>query len=300
MEGHAQKFMNRLLDELSQPTECKFCGSKRIVKYGHYRGFQRWFCNSCRRKFTESDAPSGMRTSAVQIAAALSMFYEGMSLNGIRRHLEQTYRNHPSDSTVYGWIVKFTKIAISAAKDYKPVVGNTWVADETVLKIGGHRLDPQKKGVWFWDIIDAKTRFLLASHISSARTANDAILLMEKALERAGKFPQVVITDKLQAYLDATITVFGAKTTEHIQSKGFTVKPNTNLIERFHGTLKARTKVMRGLKKRDTAKLIMDGWLIHYNFLRPHEALKNKTPAEKAGIKVPFKSWLDIVKLGGK
>jgi hypothetical protein len=39
----------------------------------------------------------------------------------------------------------------------------------------------------------------------------------------------------------------------------------------------------------------MDGWLVHYNFLRAHEALKGKTPAEKAGIKFPYRNWLDVV-----
>jgi hypothetical protein len=60
--------------------------------------------------------------------------------------------------------------------------------------------------------------------------------------------------------------------------------------------LKARTKVMRGLKTRKSAKLITDGWLVHYNFFRPHEALGDKTPAEKAGIKFPVRNWLDIIK----
>jgi len=52
---------------------------------------------------------------------------------------------------------------------------------------------------------------------------------------------------------------------------------------------------MRGLKTRKSAKLITDGWLVHYNFFRPHEALGDKTPAQKAGIKFPFRNWLDIV-----
>jgi len=55
---------------------------------------------------------------------------------------------------------------------------------------------------------------------------------------------------------------------------------------------------MRGLKKKETARLIMDGWLVHYNFFRPHESLRGKTPSEKAGIKFPFKNWLDAVRKG--
>lgn len=53
---------------------------------------------------------------------------------------------------------------------------------------------------------------------------------------------------------------------------------------------------MRGMKSIKTAKLLMDGWLVHYNFFREHESLGDRTPAEKAGIKFPYRNWLDVVK----
>jgi transposase-like protein len=37
---------------------------------------------------------------------------------------------------------------------------------------------------------------------------------------------------------------------------------NNNLIERFHGTLKSRTKVLRGLKSAQTAEDFTDAWLV--------------------------------------
>jgi transposase-like protein len=274
-----------------QPEGCKFCGSKRIVRYGHYRRIQRWWCKDCRRKFVDNEALPRMKTPIPQIALALSMFYEGMSLNGIRRNLDQNYGMYPSDSTVYGWIVRFTRVAIEKATELQANVGSLWVADETMLKIEG-------KKVWFWDCIDDRTRFLLASHMSLTRTTKDARMLMLAAAQTTGCTPKTIITDKLAAYLDGIELAFGANT-RHVQSQGFRIQPNTNLIERFHGTLKQRTKVMRGLKKRSAAKLIMDGWLVHYNFFRPHEALGNKTPAEKAGIRFPFRNWADVVKNGG-
>jgi transposase InsO family protein len=32
--------------------------------------------------------------------------------------------------------------------------------------------------------------------------------------------------------------------------------------------------------------IMLKGWFVHYNFLRPHSSLKGKTPAEAAGIKL--------------
>lgn len=133
--------------------------------------------------------------------------------------------------------------------------------------------------------------------MSISRTTKDAEKLMTKALESADKAPKVIITDKLAAYLDGIELVFGADT-QHQQGGPFDVQHNTNLIERFHGTLKARTKVMRGMHNKETARLIMDGWLMHYNFFRPHEALENKTPGQVAKADYPFKNWLEVIQHG--
>ena len=266
---------------------CKYCGGHNVIKWGTFKGRQRFWCKDCERKFADNDALPNMQTPIDQVGAAIGMFYEGQSLNSARRLLTQIYSSYPSDSTIYRWIARFTKRAVNEAKNYKPDVGDTWVADETVLDIDG-------KNVWFWDIIDSKTRYLLASHISRTRTTADARQLMKLASVRAGKTPKVVLTDKLRAYLDGIELTFGADT-KHIQSKPFTIDNNTNLIERFHGTLKDRTKVMRGLKDIRSAKLFTQGWLLHYNYVRPHEALQDKTPAQIAGVKYPYRNWQDIV-----
>jgi transposase-like protein len=73
------------------------------------------------------------------------MYYGGMSLGEIRRHCEQQYGTFPSRSTLYRWLSKFSRIAINEAKKYTPKVGDIWVADETVLKVEGKKLDRLKK-----------------------------------------------------------------------------------------------------------------------------------------------------------
>lgn len=266
---------------------CKFCGSRHIVKFGKFRGVQRFWCKVCKRKFVDNDALPSMRTPVRQVSAILSMWYGGMPLKEIKRHSEQQFNTFPSRSTLYRWLTRFTKIAVKEAKKHTPQVGDVWIADETVLKISG-------KNFWFWDIIDAKTRFLLASHMSRARTIRDARTLVDKAATTAKKTPKVIITDKLLAYLDGIELAFGADT-KHIQSKPFEDKDSTNIIERFHSTLKTRTKIVRGFKDLHTAKLLLDGWLVHYNFFRTHETLGDHTPAKAAGIEFSFRDWIAVV-----
>jgi transposase-like protein len=80
------------------------------------------------------------------------------------------------------------------------------------------------------------------------------------------------------------------------QQKESSPSDSTNKIERWHGTFKDRTKVMRGFKSPETANNVLQGWLVYYNYFRPHESLDGKTPAEVAKTSLPYKNWLDVVK----
>ena len=268
---------------------CKYCGSPSVVKYGFVQGVQKYLCKDCRRKFSANDHLFHMRTPASQVSDALSMYYSGMSIAEVCDHILARTGSRPSTKTVYAWIDKYTQEATERFRDYKPVVGDVWVADETVLRIDG-------ANVWLYDIIDSKTRFMLASRVATARTTQDARLLMESAAEVAGKNPKVVVTDRNNSYLDGIELAYGGDT-EHRFGGPFTVvkDDSTNLIERFHGTLKERTKVMRGLKSISTAQQFADGYLAFYNFLRGHEKLDGQTPAQVAGVQCPYNSWFGVI-----
>jgi len=266
--------------------QCKYCQSKNVIKYGKYKDVQYYFCKECKRKFANPEAIPKMQYATHKVSDVLNMYYEGMSLMEIRRNLIQQHNDYISDTTALNWVRRFTEHAIKEAKKYKPQVGSVWVADETVIDIDG-------TNIWLWDIIDTKTRFLIATHMSYTRTMRDARTLMVKAHRRTGKIPRLIYTDKLRAYLDGIELTFGADTI-HRQGGPFDVETNTNLIERMHGTIKSRTKVMRGLHTLESAKQYLDGWLVHYNFFRPHMSLKDRTPASVAGIKFPFRNWKDV------
>ena len=270
---------------MNEIVSCKHCGSEGVVKFGTYKGVQRYWCKVCKRKFKADDTQFHMKTPTNQVSSALNSYYEGMSIKAIRRHLQQEHAHAPSTATIYEWIQKYTQYAVDSAKDYHPKVGNTWIADETVLNIDG-------QDVWMWDIIDEKTRYLLATRISQSHTTRDAQLLIDRAIKRAGLSPKVVVTDALNSYLDVSY----GKDAEHRLGSPFSVQSSTSLIERFHSTFKSRTKVMRGLKNIETAIDFTDGWLVHYNYLRPHESLNDKTPAEVAGIDYAYKNWADIIR----
>lgn len=271
-----------------EPISCPYCHSKDVMKYGVRNSVQNYICSQCKRKFNIKGAPFHMWTPADQIGASLTMYYNGLSLSDVAEYLNETHDNPVNPSTVYRWLLKYTEQAINVFDKFTPKACDTWIADETAIKF-------QDKLYWIWDIICRDSRFLLASYLSPNRGTREARVLMELATKKANTIPKRVITDKLKAYIDGIELVFGAET-KHIQSSPFSETDSTNIIERFQGTIKERTKVLWGFKTPETAKLILAGFVINYNFFRPHISLNGKTPAEAAKIKSPFRSWTELVK----
>jgi putative transposase len=232
-----------------------------------------------------------MKTPARRIASALGMYYGGMPLDAIQQEFRQDYEVDMSESNFWNWVKRFTKEAIRQAKDFKPNVGSEWVADETYMKL-------RKRNIYFWDIIDRDTRYLLASHVSYTRRIEDARKLMELAKRRAGKSPQVVVTDKLASYIEGIEAAYGGDS-RHLRGGPFNVEHSTALIERFHRTLEQRTKVFQKYDSIQDIRLLTDGWLINYNFFKQNEGCGNMPPAQAMSKVVPFKDWNDIVRAKG-
>ena len=55
---------------------------------------------------------------------------------------------------------------------------------------------------------------------------------------------------------------------------------------------------MRGFKDINSARMIMSAWLIHYNYIRPHQSLAGATPSDIACVDLQLgnNKWLDLIK----
>ena len=180
-----------------------------------------------------------------------------------------------------------TDEASEKVEGIQPEVGDTWVADEMAVKVGSWQM-------WNWNVMDEKTRYILASHLSRHRTQKAASETLEKAKAAAGREPKSIKSDKLRSYSPAIKKVFPG--TKHIQSDGIRAEVNNNLSERLQGTFRSRTKTLRGLDSVETGQRYLDGWVITYNHMRGHESLKNQTPGKKANAEPAFDEWADVVK----
>ena len=246
-----------------------------------------------------------MRNDGRIIATALDMYFEGLSVRKVSRQLQKIFREEIDPSTIWDWIQKYARF-VKAYIDTLQVenLSGEWHVDETMIKSKGLN-DP-----WFWEVLDKETRYLVASHLSKLRTEEDAIELFRQARQRAKDKPNAINVDGLGAYRKGYTKNFWVRYPERrpafFQEVGLKGARSNNPVERLHGTLKDRTKPIRGLgsnrkgsrHKIETIENVLKGWDIHYNFVRPHGALGGKTPAQVAGVGIELNDgWSDLIQL---
>ncbi len=272
--------------------QCKYCNSEKVVKDGKVKGKQQYACRACGHKFIEgSDFPK-MRVESRIISTALDMYYEGLSIRKVQNQLEKIFGIQIGKSAVWKWLVKYSTLVSQYVETLTPQLLGVYHVDETAIKCKG----VQK---WFWEIIDEQTKFLVASHLSGSRTTEDAIALFEKSIKVAKRKPTSIYCDGLPAYVDGYNKVFYTMKKEGrpelIRRVGIRNVHNQNAVERLHGTLKDRLKPARGLKGEEKVRTLLEGWTVHYNYVRKHQTLKGKTPAQASGIEMK-NDWNVLVK----
>lgn len=263
-------------------VKCKFCQSNRIVKYGVRNNVQYYLCRDDGRIFSGTDAPAGMRTPAKEIATALTMFYQGSTFSSIQEQIEKAYQHKVAPSTIYRWVIKYTNKASSLMAGLKANTSDVWVIYETIMEINGNNC-------WFWDILCEDTTFCLASHMSYARTLKEAKITINKALKNAAQAPTSIVLDGLLSYPKQVEEAFEL---EMIHAS----VTNINISYSFLSTIRQRTGVMGRLKNVKSASLILNGFVLDYNFFTPNISLNNRTPAEAARLKPRFKDWEGIIR----
>ena len=168
------------------------------------------------------------------------------------------------------------------------------------------RKDNHKKGIetnWFIDSIDTETRFMLSSTFAEKRD-NKAIREVVKGMRfKTENQIKSITTDGFNVYDEIVKRYYGYNRynrdyqIEHhkvIASKG---EGFNHKIERLHNSIRERTKIFRGFHGSiNSAKAIMQGYTIFYNFIRKHQAI-NCCPYELAipNLKLNENKWLDLI-----
>jgi transposase-like protein len=231
-----------------------------------------------------------MKVKKHVIVAALNLYYDGLSVRKTQKQLEQILGEKVNEATIWRWLQKYSTLVGRYVETLSPQLSGKWHEDETMIKCEG-------RNEWFWEMIDQETRFLVASNLSGERNIEETIKIFEKAQKVAKQRPRVIYVDGSHTYDRAFNKVYYTRykvnRVELVKRVGIQARQTNNIVERLHGTLKDRLKPMRGLKSVDTAKILLDGYVINYNYVRKHQSI-GMTPAQAAGLPI-LNGWSELI-----
>lgn len=281
------------IQEVVNPSICLYCKSAEIekdgVRHNKYGDLQVYHCRACDHYFTLNLGFEKMRASPQAITSAMQMYFAGESLRSVQRGL-LLQGVKVSHVTVMKWISKFCKLLDSYTSKLQPQVSDTWRTDELYLKMKGNK-------AWLYSIMCDETRLWIAQQVGDTKGIENIRPMFRDAKERAGKIPKTIISDGAQNFRMAINDEFSDLATRpnHVRDIRFDGSVHNNKMEALNGhSIRQRERVMRSLKRKDTP--ILKGMQIYHNFIRPHMALDDQTPAERAGIKVEGSNkWITLI-----
>jgi len=289
-----EKVRENIVIEPVNISSCMSCGSSHLKRFGvrHNKcgDIQRFCCLDCHKTFSLNLGFERMKHNPQAITASMQMYFSGESLRNTAKTL-RLIGAQVSHQTVYNWIEKYTALMEKYLDKITPQVSDTWRADELFLKVKGNMK-------YLYALMDDQTRFWIAQEVADTKFTADLRPLFQHGKQIAEKKPKTLITDGAPNFHEAYLQEFYTKRletrTEHIQEIRMAGKVHNNKMERLNGEIRDREKVMRTLEIPDSP--ILAGYQIFHNYIRPHMALKGRTPAELAGIRISGENkWITLI-----
>ncbi len=286
-----------LIIETPEKDLCPECNSEDLIKSGIRKtqlgNRQRYECKKCHKRFVLSPIPK-IKGNEKLVCLAMDCYFKGLSYRDISDQFKQFYGLSLHHETIRRWVLKFSKVMEKYSKTLQPKIKGVWNADETLIltKRGKDNDKPNKNYDYVWNVIDNKSKFLLASINSGrSRKSKDAQKVFEEAYKQNGKIPFQIIADGYKGYQDGVRKTFrnwgNERKVKFTSIVGKRKVVNNNAVESHHSQQKEFQKVRRGITKtQDYA----DGFKVYHNIIRKN--VKDKTtPADKCGIGVNGNRW---------
>lgn len=289
--------------------DCKYCGSASVILKGNRntkRGHvQRYKCRSCTRKFIKD----ALRHKQVSLASLSKIFQWAVD--------NKTYREigleiGVSSQTVSSLIKDYVRLFLEYESKLDLKIGGNWQMDDVYHELRSdwtkfYGLNPKKEGglmrlrvrkeIWVLNVMDEDTRYWLAAN-ASARNKFAAIKALSDALNRAKHPPERIKGDDCPSYPPACNAILPRNIARDFKSKKEAFS-HINTVERLNRTLR---KSLPSRRRRFRSKKDLQNFLelvrFHYNYIRGHEGLNKKTPAEIAGVpSLSEDRWQNLVNL---
>ncbi|MEK6832454.1 MAG: DDE-type integrase/transposase/recombinase, partial [Nanoarchaeota archaeon] len=289
---------------------CIYCNSDKIFKRGTRKtkiGIKQVYCcKDCKKRFV-LEPIKYIKGNAKLISLVMNDYFKGHSLRDIQDSIFQFYNLEVTHETIRRWIRKFCGLMANYTDKFNSdlKLGDNWYIDEQVVKVNKNTNEK-----WVWNILDGKTRFLIANNVTKSRYNKDADAILNKAKEVTHQKPETISSDGLHAYMKSIKKAYPSKRhfsglirgTEHIRNAGISKKENNNMVERYHNEFREFEKIRRNFKRLKTLEEWNENYRLYHNFIKKHMALNNLTPSQVANIKLPLENnrWLSLLKLSIK
>jgi len=258
--------------------KCPACGAG-SWKVGFSRSNRRvYMCKSCGKKFNErAGTPFWYLKAPEKDVLTATLLYVKYPLSTYQvAELLELFGVRVSASSVGRWPQRFGTSAKRIAKRYKIKFSRIWHVDE---KFTPHKRVPSKlwkrgKRKWAYQItvLDSESN-VVASYLAPRRSTEAVKKVLRRAKEEAGFSPDIVVSDKYNAY-DRGVNVLGRQT-RHVRAhfegkwipygKGAVLLSN-NRIERYHSEIAPKIRSMRGVKNLERGDRFFQIYNFSHNF----------------------------------
>ena len=275
---------------------CPECHNIDYIKIGRAPSqtgdHQRVKCRICDTRYDTNAIPGSNEPWVIEMI--LNSYIDGGHLEPIARNVRSVAKLHGeivhiSKSTVFNYI-KYAHNQLKSIEKifYHTVFSSDWEIDEIFQRYVNYG---QK---YCTNIVSVFTRFWLSGYVSASLNEDNALIAIAQAISRSGYDPLLFRCDGSNILKNAIKKAIpGVKL--HSQSKDENIAI-INTIETLHRIIR-RMNIKKGKRfySLDKLQIAVDLCRINYNFLKPHSFLGGLTPANAAGIKHPFKNWIDLL-----
>jgi len=273
---------------------CIHCSSSNFVRNGHSeKGVQRYKCKDCKKRICEKGIFARMRFPKEVITNALFLKLYPLSTRNVKRILRKLNYVKVSHVSIFNWVMKFAEHLCKFANIFPLNFSKIWHVDEKFIKVRRINKKRKREFAYLWIVSDDKNN-IIATHVSFSRDIINAKIVFQKAKQRAGFSPELLISDGLQGYKKAVKKILNCrhviahfKARKIIHNKRW-YKLSNNRAESINRFYALWLHACKGFKRIDNANLWIEFFTINYNYLMPR--------GKKEEVKVEWKKVPRLIK----
>ena len=274
------EFTIKLEQAGESPPACPKCGADYVrngVRHNKKGPERTYRCKGPKRhRFVFNPGFEGRRYPNKLITRAVRLYCRTGSVRSVASELTSEGDEGPHYSTVARWVHDMVSMTVAYLQNLgMKGTGHICSTDEIVEDVLG-------MGSCVSTVLDYESRFCLAVEVSRTKDGQNSAELFRAARKMTGRDPLITLSDSLEAIGNGHQAVFGANYCSilvrdaHIHNQ----RRTSNRHERFNSTLRG----MVGGRRGRLSNVVIDAVWLYYNYIRPHMALGDITPAQKAGM----------------